>query len=140
MPHPMSIPAESSATRHRKSTALFASFFTLVSIVSTVLVLLGSTNDSPVISSIYFLRIDVSDIIPRSFQNAVLVNSIAETLGLRDFYQVGLWNYCEGYKGTGVTYCSPPQALYSFNPVKILLGQLLSGAESESSTLRAVAA
>lgn len=136
MPHPTSISAESSATQRRKSTALLASFCTLISILSTVLVLLGSTNDSPVISSIYFLRIDVSNIIPRSFQNAVLVNSIAQTLGLRDFYQVGLWNYCEGYKGTGVTYCSPRQALYSFNPVKILLSQLLSGAQSESNTPR----
>lgn len=26
-----------------------------------------------------------------------LSNSIARTLGLHDFYQVGLWNYCEGY-------------------------------------------
>lgn len=124
---------QSSAIRRRKIPALLASLSTFISIIFTILVLLGSTDDSsPVLSSIYFLRIDVSNIIPRSFPNAVLVNSIAQTLGLRDFYQVGLWNYCEGYKDTGVTHCDPPQALYSFNPVKILLSQLLAGAESES--------
>lgn len=120
-----------SATRRRKITALLASLCTLISIVFTLLVLLGSTSDSRVLSDIYFLRIDVSNIIPRSFPNAVLVNSIAQTIGLRDFYQVGLWNYCEGYTGMGVTHCDPPQPLYSFNPVKILLSQLLAGAESE---------
>jgi hypothetical protein len=30
--------------------------------------------------------------------NAVLINSIARTIGLHDFYQVGLWNFCEGYQ------------------------------------------
>lgn len=130
--------SKSSVTRRRKIPALLASLSTFISIIFTILVLLGSTDDSsPVLSSIYFLRIDVSNIIPRSFPNAVLVNSIAQTLGLRDFYQVGLWNYCEGYKDTGVTYCEPPQALYSFNPVKILLSQLLAGAESESTPHRA---
>jgi hypothetical protein len=63
----------------------------------------------------------------------VLVNSIAQTLGLRDFYQVGLWNYCEGYKNIGVTHCSKPKTLYSFNPVEILLSELLAGASSETS-------
>lgn len=29
-----------------------------------------------------------------------------------------------------MTYCDTPKALYSFNPVKILLSQLLAGAES----------
>lgn len=128
---PTSTPGESSAACGRKITTLLASFSTFISIIFTTLVLVGNTNDSPVLSSIYFLRIDVSNIIPRSFPNAVLVNSIAQTLGLRDFYQVGLWNHCEGYKGIGVTHCDPPRALYSFNPVKIILSQLLAGAESE---------
>lgn len=63
----------------------------------------------------------------------MLVNSIAQTLGLRGFYQVGLWNYCEGYPGEGVTSCGSPKALYSFDPVAILLSQLLQGATSEVS-------
>lgn len=76
--------------------------------------------------------------IPRAFPNSTLVNSIAQTLGLRGFYQVGLWNYCEGYPSEGVTSCGPPRALYSLDPVAVLLSQLLEGATSEvfSSTPR----
>ncbi|KAF4627945.1 hypothetical protein G7Y89_g10210 [Cudoniella acicularis] len=58
----------------------------------------------------------------------MLVNSLARSLGLHDFYQVGLWNFCEGYNDEGITYCSSPQSLYWFNPVEILLNELLSGA------------
>lgn len=121
---------KTSSAHHQKTLALLASISTSISIIFTILVIIGSTNDSTVLANIYFLRIDVSNIIPRTFPNAGLVNSIAQTLGLRDFYQVGLWNYCEGYKGKGVTFCSAPKALYSFDPVTILLSQLLAGAES----------
>jgi hypothetical protein len=56
------------------------------------------------------------------------VSSLARSLGLHDFYQVGLWNFCEGYNGEGITYCSTPVSLYWFNPVEILLSELLAGA------------
>ncbi|RPB08197.1 hypothetical protein P167DRAFT_465260, partial [Morchella conica CCBAS932] len=102
---------------------------TLTAIIFLLLVLLGSIRANRVLGDIYFLRIDASHIIPRSYPKAALVNSIVQTLGLRDFYQVGLWNYCEGYVDKGVTYCAPPRALYSFDPVKILVSQLLAGAE-----------
>lgn len=75
---------------------------------------------------------DISDIIPVSVPNAVLINSIAQSLGLHDFYTVGLWNYCEGYNGQGTTSCSDPQTLYWFNPVEIIQSQLLAGATSTS--------
>lgn len=39
-----------------------------------------------------------------------------------------MWNFCEGYNDEGVVYCSPPKKLYWFNPVEILLNELLSGA------------
>lgn len=118
-------------TLHRKRVTTIAEFCTFVSIVFSILVLIGNIRDVRILNDMYFLRIDVSNVIPRSIPNAVLVNSIAQSLGLRDFYQVGLWNYCEGYNGQGVTYCSPPKAMYSFNPVEILLSQLLDGATSK---------
>lgn len=118
-----------SEIRKRQNTTTLASLATFISIIFLVLVLIGSTAPTPMLGNIYFLRIDVSNIIPRSYPSATIINSIAQTLGLRDFYQVGLWNYCEGYNGKGVTYCAPGKALYSFNPVKIFLSQLLAGAE-----------
>jgi len=58
----------------------------------------------------------------------MFVNSLARSLGLHDFYQVGLWTFCEGYNDEGITHCSHPQNLYWFNPVEILLSELLAGA------------
>ncbi len=118
------------ATRIRKIFSLLTSFFFLISVVFLVLVFIGNTSIRPVLTSTYFLKIDLSHIIPRSVPNSVLINSIARSLGLHDFYQVGLWNFCEGYRGSGVTRCSESKPLYWFNPVDILLSELLSGATS----------
>lgn len=61
-------------------------------------VVIGNLNvKQPVLTSIYFFKLDLTDIIPTSVPNANLINSIARTIGLHDFYQVGMWNFCEGY-------------------------------------------
>ncbi|KAI5857112.1 SUR7/PalI family-domain-containing protein [Tricharina praecox] len=114
--------------RCRDPYVIIAQSSTLLAIIFQLIVFLGNIRNTNALTDIYFLKIDVSQVIPRSYPNAVLVNSIAQTLGLRGFYQVGLWNYCEGYQGEGVTYCGSPKALYSFDPVTILLSQLLEGA------------
>lgn len=117
--------------RYRRPTVIVAQVAALLSIVFLLVVFAGNTANSPSLTKgLYFLRIDVSHVIPLTIPNATLVNSIAQTLGLRGFYQVGLWNYCQGYKETGVTDCSTPQAMYSFDPVAIILSQLLDGATS----------
>jgi hypothetical protein len=104
----------------------------MIAFVLILLVELGNISNKPVLRQTYFLKIDLSNIIPRSFPDAVLINSIARSIGLHDFYQVGLWNFCEGFEdGSGITYCSTPRAMYAFNPVDILLNELLAGATSE---------
>lgn len=75
-----------------------------------------------------FFKLNLADIIPTSVPNASLINSIAQSIGLHDFYQVGLWSFCEGYLHDGITFCSRPQTLYWFNPVEILMNELLAGA------------
>ncbi|KAL9001164.1 MAG: hypothetical protein Q9169_000348 [Polycauliona sp. 2 TL-2023] len=116
------------ATRIRRIFALLSSLLFLVTLTFLVLVEVGGVNsDHPVLPSIYFIKLDLTNIIPHSVPNFRLVNSIARTLGLHDFYQVGLWNFCEGY-GDQVTDCSKPQRMYWFNPVEILLSELLAGA------------
>lgn len=60
-------------------------------------VMIGNTHPRAVLDSIYFFKLDLADIIPTSVPNASLINSIAQSIGLHDFYQVGLWNFCEGY-------------------------------------------
>ena len=112
------------------SHRLAHSFLHLIAWIFLVLVMIGNIKDKPVLRDTYFLKIDLSNIIPVQVPNANIINSIARTIGLHDFYQVGLWNFCEGYNDEGITHCSKPQTLYYFNPVKILLSELLSGAAS----------
>ncbi len=100
----------------------------LLALVFLILVCIGNLNSRPVLRSIYFLKINLANIIPRSVPNAVLINSIARSIGLHDFYQVGLWNFCEGYLDEGITSCSPHRSFYWFNPVSILVDELLAGA------------
>ncbi|OIW31495.1 hypothetical protein CONLIGDRAFT_652559 [Coniochaeta ligniaria NRRL 30616] len=116
------------STRLRKSFAAVASVSYLVSFVFLVLILIGNTHNRAVLRDVYFFKLDLSNIIPLSAPNAMLINSIAQTLGLHDFYQVGLWNFCEGYNNVGITYCSTPATLYWFNPVSVITNELLAGA------------
>ncbi|KAI4097991.1 MAG: hypothetical protein L6R37_006740 [Teloschistes peruensis] len=123
----ISTPSLKKLTRNRRFFAFLSSFLFLVSLIFLILVEIGNLHPRPVLSDIYFIKIDLSHIIPRSVPNAALINSIARTLGLHDFYQVGLWGFCEGY-GDEITSCSKPKALYWFNPVAIILDELLAGA------------
>ncbi|KAJ5151897.1 hypothetical protein N7492_010192 [Penicillium capsulatum] len=119
-------------TRRRAATVHthrgIRSFLYLIAWIFLVLVVIGQVANKPVLRDTYFLYLDLSNVIPVSVPNAVLINSIARTIGLHDFYKVGLWNFCEGYNGEGITYCSKPVALYAFNPVKIIVNELLAGA------------
>ncbi|KAK4104234.1 hypothetical protein N658DRAFT_248067 [Parathielavia hyrcaniae] len=116
------------ATSVRRGFALSASFAYLMSWIFLLFVVIGNVNPSPVLSTVYFYKLNLADIIPTSVPNAELINSIARSIGLHDFYQVGLWNFCEGYLHEGITYCSPPETLYWFNPVEVLMDELLAGA------------
>lgn len=107
---------------------IFTSLIYLVAIVFLVLVEIGNISDQPVIRSTYFLKINLANVIPESVPNAVLINTIAQSLGLHDFYQVGLWNYCAGYLNQGITTCSTTRTAYWFNPVEIIMSELLVGA------------
>jgi hypothetical protein len=119
------------ATRTRKIWALLTSFFLFVALVFLILVEIAGVADRAIIKNWYFIRLDFSNVVPSSVPNSALINTIAQTLGLHDFYQVGLWGFCEGYKGQGVTSCSKPMTLYWFNPVEILGNELLAGASSK---------
>lgn len=113
----------------RRNTAIAASIFYLLSVPFLILVCIGNTYENNILNDIYFFKLDVSQVIPISVANSNLLNSVARSLGLHDFYQVGIWSFCEGYNDEGVTYCSPPKSFYWFNPVQVLVSELLSGAQ-----------
>lgn len=79
------------ATRTRKTFAFLA-----ITILLFILLETGGTYNRSTIRDWYFIRIDVSNIIPASVPNFALINTIAQMLGLHDFYQIGLWGFCEG--------------------------------------------
>ncbi|KAI1104733.1 SUR7/PalI family-domain-containing protein [Jackrogersella minutella] len=117
------------ATRTRRNAIAVACFCYLVAVVFLILIEIGNTKGTRVLGDIYFFKLDLSDILPQAAPTSLtLQNSIARTLGLHDFYQVGLWNFCEGYNTDGITDCSTPTTLYWFNPVDILLSELFAGA------------
>jgi hypothetical protein len=93
-----------------------------------VLVEIGSTHVESVLTRIYFVRLDLSQIHPQSLPNTAVLNTMAQSLGLHDYYQFGLWDFCEGYVSEGIRECSNPTVAYWFNPVQILLNELLAGA------------
>lgn len=115
-------------TRARRIFALCACAAYLISFVFLIIVELGSTKGNKILGDIYFFRLSLADIIPESVENAELINSIARGIGLHDFYQPGLWGYCEGYDNEGITFCSTPKSYYWFDIVSIILNELLSGA------------
>jgi hypothetical protein len=82
----------------RRNTAITAAVSYGLAVVFLILVIIGNTYIKPVLTEIYFFQLDVSEVIPLSVQNAQLLNSIARSLGLHDFYQTGLFSFCEGYK------------------------------------------
>ncbi|KAJ3572844.1 hypothetical protein NPX13_g4910 [Xylaria arbuscula] len=117
-------------TRTRRITLGVVIFFYLLAIIFLILAEIGSTSDKPVLRDTYIFKLDLGNILPQSAPSGLtLQNSVARTLGLHDFYQVGLWNFCEGYNDDhGITKCSKPHFAFWFNPVKIILSELLSGA------------
>ena len=62
---------------------------------------------------------------PSQVDNNLLhaLQGAASAKELKDFYQVGLWNYCEGDIDRDgkekVTYCSPRKASFWFNPIDV---------------------
>lgn len=68
---------------------------------ATAQVEIGNTRGNKILGSIYFFQLDLANVLAQSAPNSLtLQNSVARTLGLHDFYQVGLWNFCEGYQTT----------------------------------------
>ena len=117
-------------TRNRKAFAIITSVLFFIALVFLILVQIGNTRDKNVLTRWYLFKIDLSHIqVTSAGGGLTFANSLAQTIGLHDFYQVGLWNFCEGYDNSmGVTSCSPTQFGYWFNPVEIILSELFAGA------------
>ncbi|ORY19730.1 SUR7/PalI family-domain-containing protein [Clohesyomyces aquaticus] len=105
---------------------------TLASLVCLVLVFSGQLNKNMALQrDLWFFKANTKeftvnpDIAPNSNLDNVLLSSLeasASSGELKDFYQVGLWNYCEGEINDGhekITYCSPRKVYFWFNPIEV---------------------
>lgn len=81
----------------RRNTAYVAMACYFITLPFLALVLTGNIRINDVLNDFYFFKLDVSHIIPVAVTNSHLLNSVARSLGLHDFYTVGLWSFCEGY-------------------------------------------
>jgi len=124
------------------------------------LMVLLAGKDTDFLPNTYILRLDTSDIKPSNLNLDLdsLVSSLpfspedlpegytddlpddvidelaqtaAKLLGLKDFYDSHIMNYCSGVETTDgdseITYCSPVHGLYAFDPVAILETELIAG-------------
>ncbi len=113
---------------------------TIASLVCLIIVGLGGTNkDNASFNNLYFFRANTShiDVTPSDLNlpsnpltDGILndtTSAATSALGVKNFYHVGLWNYCSGdftKDNNGgmtdhVTFCSPHQNEFWFNPVEV---------------------
>ncbi|KZF24179.1 hypothetical protein L228DRAFT_266538 [Xylona heveae TC161] len=123
---------------------------TLASLICIILVGMGGTNkNSSTLNNLYFFKANAQNVtssleslvasetgISSSDLSAALSSTgtnLTTALGLKDFYTVALWNYCDGSITTSssssnkssqhqvdhVEYCSPRKAEFYFNPVQV---------------------
>jgi len=106
---------------------IFPLLFALASLAFAILVCISGTDSHNQLADIYFMRVNTTDIIPDTVPNAGTYNSVAEAIGLHDFYQNSMWGYCEGFNPNNVTACSKASPMYTFDIVQIFEDQLLAG-------------
>lgn len=94
-------------------------------IVLLIFTILGDTWDTPVLRDIYFAKYDTTGLSTHLGGSAVqdspagaVIQGLASSSGLRDYYTFGMWGYCAGYNdGRDGHYCSNRTAAYRFNPI-----------------------
>ncbi|CDM33425.1 hypothetical protein DTO013E5_7294 [Penicillium roqueforti] len=117
---------------------------TIASLICIILVGLGCTKaSSSTLNNLYFIRLDLSNISEGSALTSeitdrlsaagitdVTADEVSETIetlqadaNISDFYDIGLWGYCEGNITNStdtVSSCTDPKAEFYFNPSTIL--------------------
>ncbi|CAG8898121.1 unnamed protein product [Penicillium egyptiacum] len=117
---------------------------TIASLICIIMVGLGCTKaSSDTLNNLYFIRLDLSNIsqgsgvtseITDRLADAGITSVTAEEVSatiktfqddgnIADFYDIGLWGYCEGNSTNGkdtVSTCTDPKAQFYFNPSSIL--------------------
>lgn len=111
---------------------------TIASLITFGMVIAGQAYKNIELSrDLYFFKADTSkfnadpdNVLDHLPDNVNIDNNLLQALQgaasskeLKDFYQIGLWNYCEGDKDDKgketITYCSPRKSNFWFNPFEV---------------------
>ncbi|KAF3386761.1 SUR7 family protein pun1 [Penicillium rolfsii] len=117
---------------------------TIASLICIVMVGLGCTkSSSDTLNNLYFMRINLQNITSEGSETVTEIENLLEQYGisdvsaqnvssvlsklqqdstLADFYQIGLWSYCDGdinNTKTTVKECSKPKSEFYFNPFSV---------------------
>lgn len=116
----------------RRFFAYFSAFLFFATAVVLIAIQIGNTSNHHALSEIYFFKMDLSHIVADGRQIKLPAGKdVATVAGLHDFYQVGMWNFCEGNYPQGITACSKPKMLFWFNPIETLNAELNKGNSSK---------
>lgn len=105
---------------------------TVASLICLLMVFLAGQNKSDAnLRSLYFFKADTTSLKQNVTQGIEIAGEniepkILQALesavksNLSDWYEIYLWNYCEGSNSSSVpTYCSPREAKFYFNPMDV---------------------
>ncbi|KAJ5137662.1 uncharacterized protein N7443_010047 [Penicillium atrosanguineum] len=117
---------------------------TIASLICIIMVGLGCTKaSSSTLNNLYFMRVDLQNITSSGSKTTTEIENILEEYGitsvtssqvsdvlsklqddstLKDFYDIGLWGYCDGditNNTSNTTSCSSPKSEYYFNPLEV---------------------
>ncbi|KXG45158.1 Actin cortical patch SUR7/pH-response regulator PalI [Penicillium griseofulvum] len=117
---------------------------TIASLICIIMVGLGCTKaSSDTLNNLYFIRLDLSNISTGSAVTSEITDRLNDAhitsvsaadieatiktfqndANIADFYDIGLWGYCEGDSDKGketVSKCTEPKAQFYFNPSSVL--------------------
>ncbi|KAK9238372.1 actin cortical patch SUR7/pH-response regulator pali [Lipomyces kononenkoae] len=103
----------------------FPLFFTLAALVLTIFVIIGNLENNAVLSKLYFMRLNTQHLSVTVDGNNFAATSVDPSFP--GFFQVGLWNYCEGTVSDNVyavTNCTATHGLFYFNPLSVIEDRL----------------
>lgn len=95
-----------------------------LALVSLSLTLFAGVRRDPYLDYNYVFKIDATNFQQHGNPTNLQGSTPANSIGLKNYYYVYLWNHCESNLDLKLLYCSDPRFDYYFDPVKLLKARL----------------
>ncbi|KAK9369061.1 actin cortical patch SUR7/pH-response regulator pali [Lipomyces kononenkoae] len=103
----------------------FPFFFTIAALVLTIFVIIGNLDINGILSKLYFMQLNTQNLSITVQGDTFSAHSLDPNFP--GFFQVGLWNYCEGSISDNtytLTNCTATRGLFYFNPLTVIENRL----------------